>query len=301
MRSIKILFIITLPLLTILSCRKEDALHVDDIPGLGGDTWTAGPIDQWLYDSLTVPFNIATKYKWDQFELEVNKILVPPKEEKVVPVMSTIKRVWIDPYIAEAGELFFKVYSPKFFVLVGSVSFNLDGSVTLGTAEGGRKVVLYDLNNFKNRSMPDYTLADSSVLIQMFHVIEHEFTHILDQNIRRPVAFDEVGKGLYTADWINTNDAEALKDGFISAYALSSPTEDFAETLSLMIIEGKDAFDARVNSITETSKRGTSLDVSKARLRQKETLLVDYLRDAWHIDFYSLQSRTRQAMEKEIY
>ena len=135
----------------------------------------------------------------------------------------------------------------------------------------------------------------------MFHVIEHEFTHILDQNIRRPVAFDEVCKGLYTADWINTSDDEALKDGFISAYALSSPTEDFAETLSLMIIEGKDAFDARVNSITGTSIRGTTADVAQERLRLKETLLVDYLRDAWHIDFYSLQSRTRQAMENEIY
>src|SRR6266496_3119278 len=108
----------------IISCRKEDKLVVDDIPGLGGDTWAKGPIDQWLYDTLTVPYNIATKYKWDQFELEVNKTIVPPKEEKVIPVMRTVKKVWIDPYIAQAGLFFFKKYSPKLFVLAGSASWN---------------------------------------------------------------------------------------------------------------------------------------------------------------------------------
>ncbi len=301
MRFINPLLFVIVSMVTIVSCRKEDALHVDDISGLGGDTWPPGPIDQWLYDTLTVPYNIATKYKWDQFELEVNKTIVPPKEEKVIPVMSTIKRVWIEPYIAQAGELFFKTYCPKFFVLAGSGSYNLDGSVTLGTAEGGRKVVLYALNDFKNKSMPDYVPADSGVLKQMFHVIEHEFTHILDQNAQRPVAFDAVCKGLYTADWINTNDAGALQDGFISAYALSSPIEDFAETLSLMIIDGRAAFDARVNSITGTSPRGTTAQQAKDRLKLKESLLVDYLRDSWNIDFYSLQTRTRRAIEKEIY
>ena len=220
----------------LISCRKEDTLHVDDISGLGGDIWVKGPIDQWLYDTLTVPYNIATKYKWDQFELELNKTITPPMEEKIIPVMGTVKRVWIEPYIAQAGELFFKKYCPKFFVLAGSASYNLDGSITLGTAEGGRKVVLYALNDFKNKSMAGYLPKDSATVKQMFHVIEHEFTHILDQNIQRPVAFDVVCKGLYTADWINTNDGQALLDGFISAYALSSPTEDFAETLSLMIL-----------------------------------------------------------------
>ncbi len=53
--------------------------------------------------------------------------------------MSTVKKMWIDPYIAQAGELFFKKYSLKFFVLAGSASWNLDGSITLGTAEGGEK------------------------------------------------------------------------------------------------------------------------------------------------------------------
>jgi len=284
-----------------LSCRKEDALVVDDIPGLGGDTWAKGPIDQWLFDTLTVPYNIATKYKWDQFELEVNKTIVPPKEEKVIPVMRTVKKVWIDPYIAQAGLFFFKKYSPKLFVLAGSASWNLDGSITLGTAEGGRKIVLYLLNDFRNKTMPGYVPADSAIVKQMFHVIHHEFGHILDQNIRRPIEFDAVTQGFYTADWINTNDYEARKDGFITAYALSSPFEDFVEMISIMLIEGRSGFDGIVNSISGTSTRGTTSDQAKAKLRQKETLVVNYFKQAWNIDFYTLQTRVRNAIVNEIY
>lgn len=301
MRFSKPLFTTLLSLFMILSCRKEDALTVDDIPGLGGDTWVKSPIDQWLFDTLTVPYNIATKYKWDQFELDVNRSLVPPKEEKIIPVMRAVKKVWIDPYIAQAGDFFFKKYSPKLFVLAGSASWNLDGSITLGTAEGGRKVVLYLLNDFKNKSIPGYTPADSVIPKQMFHVIEHEFGHILDQNIRRPIEFDAVCQGFYTSDWINTNDNEALKDGFISAYALSNPFEDFVEMISIMLIEGKPGFDRIVNGITGTSVRGTTAEEAKAKLRLKETLVINYYKQAWNIDFYSLQIRTRTAIEKEIY
>ena len=285
----------------LVSCKKGDPLTVDNVSGLGGDTWVKGPIDQWLYDTLVVPYNIATKYKWDQSELDLNKDIVPPDESKVIPVMSSVKRVWIDPYILQGGELFFKTYCPKLFVLAGSANWNLDGSITLGTAEGGRKIVLYLLNEFKNKSMPGYIPADSAIPKQMFHVIHHEFGHILDQNIRRPVAFDEVCKGLYTADWINTNDYAARQDGFITAYSESSPFEDFVEMISIMLIEGKSGFDDIVNSITGTSIRGTTADEAKARLRQKESIVVDYYNKAWSIDFYTLQTRVRTALVNEIY
>jgi len=301
MRSIKNCLLFVFGVAMLVSCKKSDPLTVDNVSGLGGDTWVKGPIDQWLYDTLVVPYNIATKYKWDQSELDLNKDIVPPDESKVIPVMSSVKRVWIDPYILQGGELFFKQYCPKLFVLAGSANWNLDGSITLGTAEGGRKIVLYLLNDFKNKSMPGYIPADSAVPKQMFHVIHHEFGHILDQNIRRPVAFDEVCKGLYTADWINTTDYAARQDGFITAYSESSPFEDFVEMISIMLIEGKSGFDDIVNSITGTSIRGTTADEAKARLRQKESIVVDYYKKAWSIDFYTLQTRVRTALVNEIY
>src|SRR5213083_857528 len=141
MKAFKILAILITATSLLASCKKEEDLsNVDEIIGLGGDTWVKTDLDKWIYDTLTVPYNIAVKYKWDQFEFELNKTLVPPKEDVVKPVMRSIKKVWMDTYIAEAGLTFFNKYSPKFFVLSGSASYNNNGSITLGTAEGGRKV-----------------------------------------------------------------------------------------------------------------------------------------------------------------
>ena len=149
--------------------------------------------------------------------------------------------------------------------------------------------------------MAGYVPADSAIPKQMFHVIHHEFGHILDQTIRRPVSFDEVTKGFYTADWINTDDYSARQDGFITAYALSNPFEDFVEMISIMLIEGKSGFDNIVNSISGTSIRGTTEDQAKAKLRQKESIVVNYYKQAWNIDFYTLQLRVRNAIVNEIY
>ena len=280
-----------------VACKKEDDLgDVDDIPGLGGDTWVKGPIDYWIYDSLTKPYNIAVKYKWDQFELELNKTLVPPREEKVIPVMEAVKKVWINTYVAEAGDLFIKKYCPKFFVLAGSASYNTDGTITLGTAEGGRKVVLYVLNDFRTKTMPDYKPSDSSNIKMMFHTIEHEFGHILHQNVLYPQDFKRISVGLYTANWTNMSDAAAGRDGFVTAYAMSAPDEDFVEMIAMMLIEGKAGFDKIVNSIPAgTSINGTTQADAKSKLRQKEAIVVTYFKDVWDIDFYSLQTRVRAA------
>src|ERR1700745_2537655 len=119
MRFIKYYLLFLFGSIILVSCKKEDPLDVEDISGLGGDTWVKTPLDQWLYDTLVVPYNIATKYKWDQSELDLNKDIVPPDESKVIPVMSSVSRVWIDPYVLQGGELFFKTYCPKLFVLAG--------------------------------------------------------------------------------------------------------------------------------------------------------------------------------------
>lgn len=299
MKHLKIL--ILLSCVSLAACNKEDALEdVNNIPGLGGDTWTPGPIDLWITDSLTKPLNVAVKYKWDQNELELNKTLTPPKEEKIIPVLSAIRKVWIQNYIAEAGEIFMKRYCPKFFVLVGSASWNLDGTITLGTAEGGRRVVLYVLNDFRVKGMAGYVPSDSFVVKQMFHTIEHEFGHILHQNVMYPQDYKRISVGMYTSNWNNVSDYEANCDGFVTAYSMSNPDEDFVEMISMMLVEGKQGFDDIVNGIVDDGPSGTTPAVAKSRLRQKEALVVGYFKDTWGIDFYSLQTRTRASINELV-
>src|SRR5688500_3394959 len=126
---------------------KEDDLTVD-LVGLGGDTWAPTALDNWLTENYVTPYNIEVKYRFDRYEVALNRTLVPPQESKVMLVMDAIKKTWITPYEQQAGPTFVKKLSPKQFVLVGSPQYNENGTITLGTAEGGRKVVLFKINDF---------------------------------------------------------------------------------------------------------------------------------------------------------
>ena len=287
----------------LISCKEEEIGDVEDIPGLGGDTWVQGPIDKWILDSLTTPYNISAKYKWDQFEFaNVTKTLVPPDEAQVIPLLSTIRKAWTVPYVQEAGLVFYNKYSPKFFVLSGSNEYNAEGSVTLGTAEGGRKVALFGVNLFKIKGMQGYDPGRDSSFVKLWflHTIHHEFGHILHQTVLYPVEYKEITKSLYQGgNWINWSDEQARRDGFITAYSSLNFDEDFVEMIAMMLTEGKAGFDKLVESIPAgVSDRGTTQAQAKAALRQKEAIVVAYYKNTWKIDFYSLQKRTRTAMNK---
>lgn len=304
MKAINILlFFIAAGLFT--SCKKEDFNPADaqNINGLGGDIWAKGPIDQWIYDSLTLPYNIAIKYKWDQFEdlADITKTLVPPKEEYIVPILSAVKKVWINTYIDEAGLPFFKKLTPKFFYMIGSPAFEQNGAIKLGVAEGGRKIILLAINYSKVKGMPDYNPADSFWIKEMFHTIHHEFGHILHQNVLYPQDFKNLNANLLTSNWTDYTDQEALSDGFVSAYAMDNSDEDFVETISLMLVNGRAGFESMIASIPPgITNRGTTQAQAIARLRAKESIVVNYYKQVYNINFYSLQARVHSTVESLI-
>ncbi|HOZ78282.1 MAG TPA: putative zinc-binding metallopeptidase [Ferruginibacter sp.] len=305
MKFIKSGFTIIAASLLLLNCTKEEPLPpLDDISGLGGDTWVPTAIDKWIYDSLTKPYNISIKYKWELGEVDLNRTLVPPREEQIIPVLTAIKKVWIDTYLSEAGPLFLKNIAPKFFILVGSPAYNGDGSIKLGTAEGGRKVVLYDINNFRVKGMPGYNPnTDTAGVLEQFHTIQHEFAHILDQNVRVPIAFSSSSANSYTSDWLNVTDEDAKNNGFISPYGNSSRDEDWAEMVGFQLVSGRGYFDGYVNSIDPANVSETGITGAQAqqRLRSKEATVVQYFDQAWNIDFRQLQTKTRDAINSILY
>jgi substrate import-associated zinc metallohydrolase lipoprotein len=239
-------------------------------------------LDSWLLENFTHPFNIEVKYRWDASEGDVYRTLVPPKVAQVQPVMEVVKNVWIDPYGSVAGGTFVKTYCPKQFLLIGSARYNLDGTFTLGTAEGGRKVVLYVVNEF----VP----SDRSAVKSMMHIVHHEFGHILNQKVSYPSAFREVTPGGYTSDWRFSSLGQARAKGFITNYAMSSPDEDFVEMVATMLIEGKEGYEAILEC--ETSPAGLQI------LRKKEQLVIQYYKEAFNIDFYSLQTKVQEAIDQ---
>jgi substrate import-associated zinc metallohydrolase lipoprotein len=115
-----------------------------------------------------------------------------------------------------------------------------------------------------------------------------------------PLDYKRITVGLYTSNWNNVSDANARRDRFITPYSMSGPDDDFVEMISIMLTEGKAGFDRIVESVNGISPNGTTAEQAKSRLRQKETMVIDYFKTVWNIDFYSLQARTRTAVESLI-
>lgn len=279
------IFIALLIPLVVASCRKNEDLNLIPPVDLGGETTARTSIDQWLLDSLTTPYNIAVKYRWDPWELNLDKTLTPPDESKIIPAMSAIKRVWIDPYNQETGsELFIKKYSPKQFKLVGSVEYNYNGTVLLGQAEGGNNIAFFDINQNFDRD----PVRSIKRMIQTSH---HEFAHILHQNVLYPQEFrglsSQFGRAGYTGTWFNVADTTALRNGYITPYSMASADEDFVEMIANMLMEGKSRFDELVS---------TTDNVAQQIFRRKEQFVVAYFKSVWNIDFYSLQNRVQAAL-----
>ncbi|MBC8987105.1 putative zinc-binding metallopeptidase [Pedobacter sp. N36a] len=288
-------------MLALAACKKSETLD-REIVGLGGDTWVNGPLDSWLSDNFTKPFNIDVKYRWDGSELDLSKTLVPPRTEKVQPVMEIVKAGWIDVYTAEAGLGFIKQFAPRQYLLVGSLQYNSGGTVTLGEAEGGNRVTLFNINNFVK--------TDRNIIKPVLKTIHHEFTHILNQTISYAKEFEKITPAGYTADWNNTTLANANAAGYISQYAQAAPGEDYAEMTSIMLTEGKSAYDAKVNSIVLPKidsipdpanppfiiQREIPNATAQAFIRKKEESVITYFKQSYGIDFAKLRNRTNYAL-----
>lgn len=270
--------------LVFASCRKDEKLNVQPAVGLGGDVTVPTSIDKWILDTLTTPYNIAVKYRWDPWAASIYKTVTPADENRVIPLFSALKRVWINPYNDETGSTtFMKKYSPKQFVLIGSVEYDYY-SVTLGQAEGGNSIVFFDVNQ-------NYDKNPVTSIKRVIHTAHHEFGHILHQTVKYPQDFvgtaSKLGLPGYTPTWFNISDAEGISNGYATAYAMSGPDDDFVETIATMLTEGKGKWNEM--------KAATNVTASTA-LQQKEDFVVTYFRQVWNIDFYSLQTRVQNAL-----
>lgn len=261
------------------SCSKEDDLNPDSVLlGMGGDTWVKNELDDWLYQEFVIPYNIEVKYKWDPYEVNLQKTFVPVDESKVIILMNAVKKVWIEPYEQKGGPNFIKVLAPKRYVLVGTPEYN-GTTTTQGYAEGGKKIVLLDVNAFDK--------ANVSKVRSVMKTVEHEFAHTLHQTVLYPEEFSTICSDSYTGTWNTTSDSEFKPLGFVSKYSRANPDEDFAETVAYILMNGRAAFDTYVEEAGGTG--GT-------RLRSKESIIVNYFKQVWNIDFYETYTGAKDGL-----
>ncbi|MBK0369125.1 substrate import-associated zinc metallohydrolase lipoprotein [Flavobacterium agrisoli] len=236
-------------------------------------------LDNWIGDNYLNPYNINVQYKWNQNTVDVSRFLYPPAVNKVQPALEIVKKIWLDSYKTIGGTNFVKIIAPREIVLVGGVNLNSVGTKTLGIAEGGQRVTLFETDYIDK--------TNRNNIKQFIHTIQHEYIHILNQN--KP--FDEKSWSVitpvgYTADWYNYTIASSNELGFITSYARSNINEDFAETASMILISSKAEYAAFLAGI----KSPTAL----AALKAKEAIVVKYFKDAFDMDFYALRDEAEK-------
>lgn len=185
------------------------------------------PLDTFIKKEFLEPYNVKFTYKFDDKGSDKNKNLTPASYDKCVDLAVLTKFMWYDVYKKLAGVEFLKKFSPRVINLTGSKNYNpSSGTETLGDASSGVKINLYNVNNLD--------VNDIEMLNEYsFKTMHHEFAHILDQTILRPTTFNTISSSGYDASgWSDAADSLKAGAGFVTPYASSSVTEDWAESLA---------------------------------------------------------------------
>lgn len=265
-------------LVTIISCKKEDPVNIDLTKYVDNPVANTA-LDNWLKTTFLDPYNMDVIYRYSDFYKDNDKVVSPANPATVQPQMQTVLEGFINPYKTVAGVTFIKQMLPKEWVLFGSGAYQTDGSMILATASAGKRVTIYDLNNFNANN--------ADLVTRKLRTIHHEFTHILNQLVAMPTDFQTITKSTYNATWTTVSDASARDMGYVSPYASSQPGEDFAETVAHLLVWGQAWFDARAN---------TSTAIGKAALKAKEASVVQYFTINLGIDFRSLQKEVQNVV-----
>ena len=240
--------------------------------------------DQWLLKNFTYPYNVSFLYKMKDIESDMTKNLVPADSAKSTKLAIIIKYLWFDAYAEAIGPDFIKENVPRVIHLIGSPAFNSNGTIVMGTAEGGQKVTLYTVNSLTDENLKDYSYLND----YYFHTMHHEFTHILNQKIAYNKSFDKVtASGYVSGDWTNVEDVDAQKKGFVTAYAMEEGKEDFAEMLSTYVTSTPTQWEkilstAGANMVDETL-------TARQAIEQKLSIVRDYMSKSWGLDIDKLR------------
>lgn len=280
----KYLYIIMLGMAVCLglgSCSDDDPSNPTNFPTTPVER---NAFDQWLLKNFTNPYNVSFKYKMQDIESDMTKNLVPADSAKSAKLAIIIKYLWFDAYAEAIGPDFIKENVPRVIHLIGSPAFNSNGTIVLGTAEGGQKVTLYMVNSLSDDKLKDYSYLNN----YYFHTMHHEFTHILNQKVAYNKNFEKVtASGYISGDWSNIEDEDAMKKGFVTAYAMSEGKEDFAEMLSTYVTSTPTEWE-QILTTAGSNKIDDSLTARQA-LEQKLAFVRDYMTKSWGLDIDKLR------------
>jgi len=245
--------------------------------------------DNWLEENYRKVYNIDFKYRYSDKESDRAYNVIPANYEQSVALAILVKHVWLESYSEAVSAEFMKTYVPRIIQLTGSYKWNTNGSQVLGTAEGGLKVMLYGVNELDidnpriNTTNPyeSHQVKPIDMNYWFFHTMHHEFCHILTQKKEYDTQFRTISADSYHAtDWINQDDKDVAKEGFVTSYASSEYNEDFAEIYATYITNTPEGWGLILKAAGD---EGTAI------LNQKLNLMKTYFMNSWGIDLDELR------------
>lgn len=281
MKNLNKLLTILVLLATLSACRKTEVLNVDYSTFNADNPTTNTPLDQWLGTNFLDAYNIEVIYRYNRYYHGNSANVTPSKLENIQPTMQIVLDGFINPYRKVAGEVFTKKYMPKEWVLFGSYQYDdANAPGVAGTAAAGRRITLYGVNDYKPLPAGQFYAWDRH------RIMHHEFGHILNQIIDIPTDFEAISRGFYKQPYTSTPTDSARRNGFVSSYASGVSTEDYAETISWLLINGQVWYDDWANFANTAGK---------SRFIQKQSNVVNYFATLG-VNFKQLQKEVQQYM-----
>lgn len=280
----KIFIYLILIMFSYSSCTKnEENLNID-LNKYPLDTHQANSeLDKWILQNFNTPWNINVVYRFDRYYTDINRNIAAIDLAKVKPSLQMVVDGFTGPYTKLAGEAFGKVYFPKLWVLYGSGSYNSDGTMVLGSMSNARMLNLYDLNNLDPNN--------GASIRRRLRTVHHEFMHSLNQTVPIPLAYQSISGADYDPSWAGKSEDQVRPLGFVSPYSSSAYTEDFAEMLAHIVVEGPVWYN---NYLLQADQTGYD------RLKAKEAIVYAYLLNNFNVDMYELQAEVQNTL-KTIY
>ena len=271
-----------------LTACSEDSLSPNSVFDEEDNAFT--PLDAWLLTNYIQPYNINFQYRYLDMESDMAYTLVPAAYTQAWQLAKLVHFLCFESYDTITGsEEFIRENFPKMIFLVGSPAYNNNGSIVLGTAEGGTKITLYNVNNL----IPtDVALLNS----RYFKTIQHEFTHILNQKKPYSTDFDQITGTATGIEYVGNScwtvygtDEAAQADGFISRYSSTSANEDFAELVSLYVTNSAASWESKLTAAGS---------VGRPMIENKFEIVSKYMENEWGIDLDVLRDEVqrRQAL-----
>ena len=259
----------------LMSCSDDDPSSESIFP-------TTSPkrdaFDKWLLENYTFPYNVEMKYKMEDIESDMKYHLVPADSAKTAKLSIIMKYLWFDAYNEVIGPDFIKENMPRTIHFIGSPAYNSEGTMVLGTAEGGLKITLYMVNSLDDKTLKDYDTMNK----YYFHTLHHEFTHILNQKIPYDQSFKLITEsGYVSGDWYTIPDQTAHQAGFVTPYAMVEPLEDFAEMLSSYVTMSQSEWNA---ILADAGTTGATY------ISAKLDIVRNYMQESWNVDIDQLRA-----------